>query len=679
MKNNKIFVFACGLSALALAACSDDGESGQKVAAGDAVSFSLYQNETRTVYDTDDDLQIDWLWDQDKVRVYCDKTSGLKQADYVVAQKTEGEDKDTKHIGKLKHEEGLLLWGEAGDYDFYAAYPADDSRVTLDPSTGVATFTVNWNQNCTITGDADANGNYEAAPDMTNAYMVAHSKVAAYNENVDLHFDPIMTTLKVVVKGKEDQNEEGVTITGISIVNSNVVSSDANQGQFQYDINQKKVVNNTASTSTKTETTFCGVSHTTTDGTTENFIELESGQTVTFTVFLPPLDINAEKQITIRVHATGATTQQVTFGSDTQSVPASYKTKITLPYFPTESDGNNWITPLDDDIYVSQLSIPGTHDAATGEGMNSGIGEYYGNTQNKTIKEQISMGIRAFDLRPAYVKESYGNVSAGWQIFHGATATVKTLKSALEDLTGYLAQNKGEFFIVWMRHENDKVLNQPSQKDTSHWTDYIKDAIEESTGKDYIVSFKPDLTIGEARGKILFLTRDDFTGRDDLGAGFVNPYTSGATTVKYDGAITGKSQTAALHYQDMYNDLNETNKIALVKELLNASAKYWSDGTNTLTWVVNHTSGYTNSSTFGISSTQNYLNNAVNTNKPFYDYLVGDKPVGGTGIIFSDFVGSRTIKFKPLLIERNYTVYGDLLPQAIIDNNYKYRMKRKGE
>ena len=32
---------------------------------------------------------------------------------------------------------------------------------------------------------------------------------------------------------------------------------------------------------------------------------------------------------------------------------------------------SNWITPLDDNIYVSQLSIPGTHDAATGDGTTS--------------------------------------------------------------------------------------------------------------------------------------------------------------------------------------------------------------------------------------------------------------------------------------------------------------------
>ena len=41
---------------------------------------------------------------------------------------------------------------------------------------------------------------------------------------------------------------------------------------------------------------------------------------------------------------------------------------------------------------------------------------------------------------------------------------------------------------------------------------------------------------------------------------------------------------------------------------------------------------------------------------------------GPTGIVFMDWVGTREAS--------SYTVYGDLLPQAIIDHNYKYRMLR---
>lgn len=672
MNYNKIFSLSLGLSVLALVACSDDSETGQKVASGDAVSFSLYQNETRTVYDSDDDLQIDWLWDQDKVRVFCAKTPGLQQADYLVTQKTEGDDKDTKHIGKLKHEEGLLVWGETGDYDFYAAYPADDSRVSVDPSTGVATFTVNWNQTCTITGDADANGNYEAEPDMTNAYMVAHSKVAAYTENVDLHFDPIMTTLKVVVKGKEDQNASSITVTGISIVNSNVVSSDALEGQFQYDINQKKVVNNTESSSTKTETTFCGVSHEKTDGTTENFIELEAGQTATFTVFLPPLDINAQKQIKIRVHATGATTQQVTFGSDTQSIPASYKTKITLPYFPTESNGNNWITPLDDNIYVSQLSIPGTHDAATStlSGYTGLVN--VGMAQTLTIPEQLDLGIRVFDLRPTV--ERSGNIISGYSfsfgtIYHGGVDTGVGMEDVMNYFDSYLTSNPGEFVIVIMRNESKDKYPLSENGYSGNYKNLMSQFLNASqVYQNRKIAFKPDLTVGEMRGKILIISRDDLRDvvTETAYTGWTHSSESNLDAHKY--TLKGKETSTDVYIQDYYDVDDTDSKLSLIKTLMEYTAAFHSDNNLVNVWAINHCSGYT-----GLN---NYCDNAQNVNKPIYEYLTGsDKTIGSTGIVMLDYVGSRT----NIYVFTSYTTYGDLLPQAIIDNNYKYRMKRKGE
>ena len=42
------------------------------------------------------------------------------------------------------------------------------------------------------------------------------------------------------------------------------------------------------------------------------------------------------------------------------------------------ASADNWITPLPDNTYVSDLSIPGTHDSATGEGFSGFVGEMLG-------------------------------------------------------------------------------------------------------------------------------------------------------------------------------------------------------------------------------------------------------------------------------------------------------------
>ena len=86
-------------------------------------------------------------------------------------------------------------------------------------------------------------------------------------------------------------------------------------------------------------------------------------------------------------------------------------------------------------------------------------------------------------------------------------------------------------------------------------------------------------------------------------------------------------------------------------------------------WALNHTSGYDKSATLIIPGTTScYQKNASQVHKPIYDELINETVFGPTGIVFMDWVGTREAS--------SYTVYGDLLPQAIIEHNYKYRMLR---
>lgn len=63
---------------------------------------------------------------------------------------------------------------------------------------------------------------------------------------------------------------------------------------------------------------------------------------------------------------------------------------------------NNWMASLPDNVYITQLSIPGAHDAAT-SGMILGANK----TQVLTIPNQWEAGVRAFDLRP---KKKWNNL-----------------------------------------------------------------------------------------------------------------------------------------------------------------------------------------------------------------------------------------------------------------------------
>ena len=66
----------------------------------------------------------------------------------------------------------------------------------------------------------------------------------------------------------------------------------------------------------------------------------------------------------------------------------------TLPMQRVWADGNNWMSLLPDNVYITQLSIPGAHDAATStcSGVFSGVSK----TQTFTIDGE-STGIIGID------------------------------------------------------------------------------------------------------------------------------------------------------------------------------------------------------------------------------------------------------------------------------------------
>ena len=52
---------------------------------------------------------------------------------------------------------------------------------------------------------------------------------------------------------------------------------------------------------------------------------------------------------------------------------------------------------LPDDVFAAHVSIPGSHDTATGHNVTLASSS---KAQEKTLDEQLAGGIRAFDFRP---------------------------------------------------------------------------------------------------------------------------------------------------------------------------------------------------------------------------------------------------------------------------------------
>ena len=185
-------------------------------------------------------------------------------------------------------------------------------------------------------------------------------------------------------------------------------------------------------------------------------------------------------------------------------------------------DYANWMAGLDDNLFLMRLSIPGTHDAAT-KGLSS-VGE----TQTKSIAEQLACGIRMFDRRPR-VKDNK------LMIYHGILATDVSFDDAMSTLCTFLDKHPRECLFVIMRHEDDGA----SDSEKSQWPSKMYEAL--SARRGYIVDYSPAMTVRDLRGKILVMSRNTYDN------GPIGAYLEGGgDNTVYDRTIVGRNGGMAI-------------------------------------------------------------------------------------------------------------------------------------
>lgn len=285
------------------------------------------------------------------------------------------------------------------------------------------------------------------------------------------------------------------------------------------------------------------------------------------------------------------------------------------------TDCCNWMSRLDDARTVASLSIPGAHDAATGEGllMVAGLGK----TQELTLAGQWECGVRAFDLRPAVNgKELY--------IYHGPIRTKISFGKALEILCNKLAEHPTEFAIVLMREENDSE----NAAERALWPQAVGKAIENIGDKAAI--FSPAMKVGNARGKIIFISRNAYTG---CNRGAIIKGWSHSPQGTANAVITSLTDdaTARLQMQDYYAPTDKEKQEAkeeVVLQCLRRAAEAPAD-----VWTINFLSGYSNRwlGFTPFATTSGYKRNAERIH-PIVINSLTEKPQP-TGIMMFDFAG----------------------------------------
>lgn len=236
-------------------------------------------------------------------------------------------------------------------------------------------------------------------------------------------------------------------------------------------------------------------------------------------------------------------------------------------------DGPCWMKYVDDNKFLDELSIPGTHDSGTcsvdndTEPQSSQV-----KCQQDYIPTQLLEGIRYFDIRLGKGDDP--------GIDHGIFYLLKKDGNYLHlsDVIGYfktfLNENPSEALIMLASRGNDEAT------DESITTAFAK-VMADNPNLFYTSSHVP--TLGEVRGKIVLLRRFGLAGNS------VSGHTWGLDLTQWDGKIKAHSGQSMCLVQDArgFEAIGETGNEEPYCTKVYAQDKYKLTGTDKLSWVDN--------------------------------------------------------------------------------------------
>lgn len=148
-----------------------------------------------------------------------------------------------------------------------------------------------------------------------------------------------------------------------------------------------------------------------------------------------------------------------------------------------EGDLANWMSYVDDNVPITELCLPGSHDTYTDE-LN--VGGEWGNCQQHSIDKQLELGARVLDMR----------VNDALSIVHGIADTKYNFIDEIKRLRQFLDNHKNEFIFLNLQDENVPSM------EASTWVERVDKYLFECFDS-LAIEYKPGYTLKDVRGKIL--------------------------------------------------------------------------------------------------------------------------------------------------------------------------------
>ena len=406
--------YLLGLSLLALVACNQENMPERPTPTpGAEVKFGASLNETgvtRTIYGKENTekntFPIYWVKD-DKVLVTSPQClNGRNTAQYKVTVES---DKQNYATSLDKTGAVGVQWGQDKTADFYSVYPADNASVQ---GTTFHLTMPNAQTDILKLGSRKS----KAYADMNACFMGAVSKGVTNGSEVNLTYTPLSTAIRFTLRGPS--SAEGQTDSEVIISQVVLKADQPIAGDFTVDMNTPEP---TVKLGSKTYNEITLYTH---YAETGGYLTLGLNDEVELNAFVIPyenLAVNENWKLEVTTAQGVVYTTPLGGTGDGKLMPGRiHRFKGKLPSLPaptTDWDPSNWMVNVPRNVYLSEISIPGSWNSLNKEfqyaaNRSSELDVNSVEAQKAAIADQYKVGVRAFHI------DTRWKASREWSLFN---------------------------------------------------------------------------------------------------------------------------------------------------------------------------------------------------------------------------------------------------------------------
>lgn len=686
----KIFsMFAASL--LVLGSCTEKENIGTPVQTGDEIHFGFStpdKVDTRTVYDAPtQDSEGNWYfpvyWEQDdEIAIFCPQASQPEtQLVHYKITPDSNNPATSSAVTKVDANAPGLQWGASDEHRFYGFYPA--SAVLGTETDGRIKGHIPVEQKVVRWEETTDNGvtTYNGVPDTDLAYMFAYTSVKKSelvdNPDIPLKFRPLVTILEIVVNGPAE-NSSPIQVSNINV--TGVSGNVALAGDFECLISDQS--GNCTPLNNGTVTNRISISCF--DNEKNQFITLNHGDKINVKAFIIPNEVNIDKQqISITVSTVNGAAKTKTLQTD--EIVAHMVNRVSLPAL-TSGGTNYWLSNLDPNIYLSELSLPGSKMSFATSGNGAKTNECF---QTQSLETQFRDGVRAFIVQT----EATTTYNSSNNVI-GTTVNEIYTKKSLETILGQLkslleeaqSNNKtNEFAFVQITYDKASYSGyNPGGGAYQYWIEGIEYELNKlennNTYNIYTDQITPDTKLGDVGGHIVLKVNfnDGQTGMGqyiDANAtipALFSTWTKGMDDVALYWGSPNSNQTGrpemhwyyseATHIGNEYEAYTLAIKKNQISTVFQESVDKYIDGTGHNYWFMNDIGGCYSSGSPTIPELTTDLNN-------YAVQLLQERTQNASlGIVLLNYADKQA--------DSGAKYQSDWLIQTIIDNNFKFALRK---